>query len=331
MKITDKIITSTIEPQQTNVLWHNPETGELKIFGNKGWEVVGGNPGAGGQFSNGYPVVTIEDNFNIEAKPNTFYNIKNHADSEVSINFKDGYSIEGSNKLLFINAEPEGDEQFMEVATFILSMGLSNLTYDTTKEGYKYKCIIPFQEGGMTINICGYFSDEIKNGSNVNCLINVDVNPGDIIGSLNNIQILNENNDYIIYATRSQWGRLPNIATEIENDSDVFSHKYSIQGVLMLMTDYIYTTEPYTSATNFYIDKKTTLSDAGVTVEIEPNVSLPPSDIANEFVFSVNSPANIIFSNDIKWNNDNVPDLTEEGVCTISIVNGVGCYTFVNN
>jgi hypothetical protein len=27
------------------VAWHNPETGELKMFGNKGWEVVGGKPG----------------------------------------------------------------------------------------------------------------------------------------------------------------------------------------------------------------------------------------------------------------------------------------------
>ena len=29
MKITDKIVTSVTPPQQTNVLWHNPETGEL--------------------------------------------------------------------------------------------------------------------------------------------------------------------------------------------------------------------------------------------------------------------------------------------------------------
>lgn len=41
MKITDKIVTSKIQPQQTNVVWHNPETGELKMFGEKGWEVVG--------------------------------------------------------------------------------------------------------------------------------------------------------------------------------------------------------------------------------------------------------------------------------------------------
>lgn len=42
MKITDKIVTLVTQPQQTNVLWHNPETGELKMFGKKGWEVVGG-------------------------------------------------------------------------------------------------------------------------------------------------------------------------------------------------------------------------------------------------------------------------------------------------
>jgi hypothetical protein len=47
MKITEKIVTSVTQPQYTNVLWHNPETGELKMFGNKGWEVVGGVPGEG--------------------------------------------------------------------------------------------------------------------------------------------------------------------------------------------------------------------------------------------------------------------------------------------
>jgi hypothetical protein len=62
MKITEKIVTSITQPQQTNVLWHNPESGELKMFGNKGWEVVGGNPGEGGSSNtntNGYPIVEI--------------------------------------------------------------------------------------------------------------------------------------------------------------------------------------------------------------------------------------------------------------------------------
>lgn len=40
MKITDKIVTSKIQPTQTNVVWHNPETGELKMFNRKGWTLL---------------------------------------------------------------------------------------------------------------------------------------------------------------------------------------------------------------------------------------------------------------------------------------------------
>jgi hypothetical protein len=61
------------------------------------------------------------------------------------------------------------------------------------------------------------------------------------------------------------------------------------------------------------------------------NKDIKPSDIVNEFVFNINSPANIIFNEEIKWNNDNAPDLTKTGIYTISILNGVGCYTFVNS
>ena len=70
MKITEKIVTSVTPPQQINVAWHNPETGELKMFGNKGWEVVGGKPGEGDSSStntNGYPIreITVDDNTDI--------------------------------------------------------------------------------------------------------------------------------------------------------------------------------------------------------------------------------------------------------------------------
>lgn len=53
--------------------------------------------------------------------------------------------------------------------------------------------------------------------------------------------------------------------------------------------------------------------------------------VVNEFVFNINSPANISFDKEIKWNNDNAPDLTKTGIYTISILDGVGCYTFVNS
>lgn len=53
--------------------------------------------------------------------------------------------------------------------------------------------------------------------------------------------------------------------------------------------------------------------------------------VVNEFVFNINSPTNISFNKEIKWNNDNIPDLTQTGIYTISILNSVGCYTFVNS
>lgn len=52
--------------------------------------------------------------------------------------------------------------------------------------------------------------------------------------------------------------------------------------------------------------------------------------VTNKFIFNINSPANISFNKEIKWNNNKEPDLTQIGVYTISIVNGVGVYTFVN-
>ena len=73
MKITEKIVTSVIQPQQTNVMWHNPETGELKMFGSSGWKSVG----------EGYsivevPVQTMADgttSATIEMKPFTYYKV----------------------------------------------------------------------------------------------------------------------------------------------------------------------------------------------------------------------------------------------------------------
>lgn len=55
------------------------------------------------------------------------------------------------------------------------------------------------------------------------------------------------------------------------------------------------------------------------------------TSITNEFIFNLISPSNITFNEEIKWNNDNAPDLTKTGIYTISILDGVGCYTFVNN
>ena len=51
-----------------------------------------------------------------------------------------------------------------------------------------------------------------------------------------------------------------------------------------------------------------------------------------EYVFSFNTPCEIIStSNELYFNNGIAPDLTQEGVVTISIVNGLACWTFKPN
>lgn len=67
------------------------------------------------------------------------------------------------------------------------------------------------------------------------------------------------------------------------------------------------------------------------SVEVKVNEDQLASDTIKEFLFNVNSPANIVFNESVKWHNDNTPDLTKTGIYTISILNGVGCYTFVNS
>lgn len=328
MKITDKIVTSKIQPTQTNVVWHNPETGELKMFGEKGWEIVGGKNG-------GYPVVIIEDNFNIEAKPNTFYNIKNSADSEVNINCNEGYSVDEMGKHIMFIFDGYDSEELKDLAIFFAYLG-GVVIPDTTKEGYSYKMKIDptFITGGqITAIITVYFTDEVKTGNSVNCLLDMTALGGSkVIIPMNNIQVLNENVNYLVWVT-SGGNLFPHVFTEVENDNEEYKHKYNIFGMVSAMKSIktIYTNEPYITANNFYVSSGDDISSMVDNIEVKSNTPRPSSDIANEFVFNINSPANIIFNVPVNWNNDVAPDLTQIGVYTISILNGIGCYTFVNS
>ena len=204
---------------------------------------------------------------------------------------------------------------------------------DTSKEGYKYKMEfdLSFITGEkMTGVIPAYFSDEVKTGNSVTCLIDMtSLGQDNVIIPMNNIQVLNENVNDLMWLTMDI--SYPNILTEVENDSQEYYHKYTIWGIfaLELGIEIIYTNEPYTTATSFYLADGTDITSM-VSVEVKPNTAIPPSDIANEFVFNINSPANIIFKQKVKWHNNTSPDLSQTGIYTLSIVNGVGCYTFVN-
>jgi hypothetical protein len=64
-----------------------------------------------------------------------------------------------------------------------------------------------------------------------------------------------------------------------------------------------------------------------ITVETNKELTMPNE--IKEFVFNLKSPANIVLSHPVSWNNDNTPDFTQTGTYTLSILNGVGCYTFI--
>lgn len=190
--------------------------------------------------SNGYPIVTVEDNFNIEAKPNTFYDIKNPINSEIFISCN---PFELAPTRVYFTYDGSDVDDFGDMLLFA---GL-NIIPDNTKEGYNYKSLINPKviTGGMVDVVEIYFTNNISQGGNTVACINMQ---GDEIQfPINNINII--------------------------------------------------TTE----------------------------------NIINEFVFNVNCPCSIRLMNIFSWNNDNAPDLTQEGICTISIVNGVGCYTFVKS
>lgn len=281
----------------------------------------------------GYPIVTVTEDFNIEAKPNTFYNIKNNADSEVNINCNEGYSVDEMGKHIMFIFDGYDSEKSEGLAMLLPYLG-GVVIPDTSREGYSYKMKFNLTSisGGETTGIITiYFTDEIKTGSSVNCLVDMTaLGQSEVIVPINNIQVLNENVNYLVWV--SSGGTLfPHVFTEVENDNEEYKHKYNIFGILKVIMgiESIYTNEPYITANNFYVSSGDDISSMVDSIEVKSNTPRPSSNIANEFVFNINSPANIIFNVPVNWNNNIAPDLTQIGVYTISILNGIGCYTFV--
>jgi hypothetical protein len=147
---------------------------------------------------------------------------------------------------------------------------------------------------------------------------------------LDNLYILNGNTDYIVKVTLEDGTICTGVVTEeIKNNTDLQGHLYDFYIAYnneTIKCNLITNTE-YTSATQAHIIG---LSDSAIecTIEVELNKNTPVQKYANEFIFNINSPANIVMDKNIYWNNDNIPDFTKSGTYTLSILNGVGCYTF---
>lgn len=282
----------------------------------------------------GYPVVTIEDNFNIEAEPNTFYNIKNNVDNEVSINFKpEEFYAAGKDGLIFFTCENMRD--ISDIIEIVNVFGIK-LIADNSLQGFKYKNIISKEQ----LNLIGipveediviYYSDYLQDGKDITIFTE---SQEQII--LKNVYILNKD-PYLCYISSSAIGlpfdvKIPMFIMEDITDSigelpDGYNYAYS---VIIAMEEYLIATKKPYQEDNYCIINNDR-SPVDINYELVENMNIEGSNIMKEFIFNINSPANIIFNEEIKWNNDNTPNLTKPGICTISILNGIGCYTFVNN
>lgn len=328
-------------------------------------------------FVPGYPVVTVTDNFNIAAEPNTFYNIKNSIEEQVNISIdSDKYFIEDKEKLTMfawntwmqdIDNLNLGD--LAEILLYSIMLG-HYIKEDSTYEGYKYSSFqsLLIQEtqedsGSVITNstqyqVKTYFSDEVKTGNNVNWYIeqillkykSIDESGNvlleeeldflgavdqDVIIHITNIQVLTENNDDLVLITLKEeyqqipLSNLPHVFVQVENDNSEYSYKYSTFGMIPLQMgiQYVYTNKPLPNTKDIYGNGMNLSNYADI--KFIKNITSSGCEVANEYVFNIKSPANVTFNQSIKWNNGNEPDLSQNGIYTISLLNGVGCYTFV--
>lgn len=344
MKIIEKIVTSSTPPQQLNVVWHNNDTNELKIWGNKGWELVGGNPNAS---SGGYPVVTVENDFSIEAQPNTFYNIKNGEGSEVSISFKDDEFGGDRSKIFLLYMDMEhmqNLDDYQLLAMQILSLGIS-VTPNSEYEGFKYKVIVnpDFLQSAPALKDAQFFISDIPTEdlqdetSSIDVLVRADVigeEPMTI--TLPYIYTINKDIDYIAWydmplGSTGESIQLPIVFTqEIGYDGELYCYQAFVSSgeVAVLMTQ-VYTQVEYTKADKILSHPDSDGNREVMTITVQSNKALVMPDEIKEFVFNLKSPANIVLSHPVSWNNGNTPDFTKSGTYTLSILNGVGCYTFI--
>lgn len=333
MKITDKIVTQVGQPSMTNVVWHNPDTNELKIYNKNGWEVVGGSPGGSNvaPASNGYPIVNTSlnsytkidgvwepDCIIINAKPNTSYNIPDGTDQQIQIAFNPFQLAGVGGKYLMFSFDDveDGSLSYIIMLTSYLGFIQTENNDVSTKEQYPYKLLNPMLD---TLYTC-LISSDITTSTNTTILAPA---LSDTPIPINNIKVKEANEYYLIRG-------FPTIVKEVENDNNEYQHKYVITDSLINMNMQIDPIYMYTYEENgetimvLRINGMLELKEPVVKINVEETV-----ETTGEYIFNFKVPLGLQFSSEILWNNGNEPDLSQPGLMTISIVNGVACYSFV--
>lgn len=332
MKILDKIVVSKNQPKSKNVLWYDSESGEQKAFTSKGWEAISGKSGVVKQ--------TISENFTFTASPGIFYNIENTPDTEVNISFDDNYKATGKNDTEIAIACTAVDPTYDENAFMLTEMSLyGNGWVCTPAASGEFSYLYTVQPDIKWVEATSMmFTDKkLVKGEKVK----VHTQKNEIQEEEEFEIIINDiyyyNNPHVKILVGQDIHVTGFIVEEKESDDPDFGYKYTVWNpfLLEMVNDVkidVYTKKPYYNDTVAYVNIQGEIRPLNYEY-VAPKEQKPviqEGKQVGEYIFNIKSPANVVFNSDIKWNNNNAPDLTLIGNYTISIVDGVGCYTYTN-
>lgn len=364
MKIIEKIVTSVTQPQQTNVLWHNPETGELKMFGNKGWEVVGGvpgeGPGEGGSSNtntNGYPVVEIPlKAFASDINPDSEYastdcyysitDIKPGVYYKIPYNEVTGVGTNPNNTWLDISINPFSQmpkgakacwialpyDEYIYDEALIDDINWDTVHYAYGKFRYGLCFLIPSKKEGYTWDLIPYYDTT----HNINSFESIP-QAGDFIQLTPDVKC--EITDIGISDTVvwdgwcSYWWIIDttNVTTETYYDKTYNVYSAWCEGY----TYDIYTTETITKDSKdfvFYYDlefddnNELTYWYDAVGVVYYQSDDIQDANV-KEYIYETPSWYQVDANFQYRYNNDTYPDSSSTTRIVTSIVDGVACFT----
>ena len=263
----------------------------------------------------GYPKVTVEGGTGmimLNAKANTFYDIKNTPDDVIMIqpNIFEANNINGEMFIVEFD-DIEGleaifpdytEEEFVETKMLVM-MGFSMII--ASKQNDKYKIYL------YDIEVGGIY--EIAEVDNLD-ITDLEISTKGIILTIKNIKFIEPNYNVAGY---------PINVEEVESDNPEYKYKYKIVNNLIVIMMGL---ETYYS--NIPIEEITHIDIEDMTIPlIKDNFKSLYDKNVGEFVFNFNTPCHVSIM--CNWNNKEEPDFYQEGVMTVSIVNNIGTYTFV--
>lgn len=268
-----------------------------------------------GTGSSTYPIekVVLGENITgITLKPNVWYDIKNTTGFAI-IAFsspQEYYNINGNYEIFSAKCDDESLQELLDILT------IGGVLIKTNElSGYEYKQNI----STIGVNVTVYFATN-PNDSTDNRIKVIGIpyeGMEELELPIHSVERINKDN--IIYKVSIVGMEMSTYFINIPSDIEgKYKYMFYMMGEFMSC----YTDKPIDECESIF-------SDEFGEISIKKESSYKEINNVNEFVFSINGPIvqSIIMEN-IYWNGDNIPDFTKMGVYTISIIDGVGCWTF---